>query len=463
MGYPLSTSPCRAPGWAGSTSDEYFNLYMASSKPSKRPYPDSDSDSDTFPTTFPNFIVLESLDEKQLTKLNPIVIEKTISGIVKPISVKKLNNGTLLIEVDKKTYADNLLKMKTFAGLKIKAFPHLSLNSSKGVVRSSELSLCTLDEIKTYLKPQGVSDVKRISIKRNDEIINTNTYIFTFNKSQLPKEIKVGYSLIKINPYIPNPLRCYNCQKFGHHETKCIKSAVCKKCGESGSDHIELTCSNPIKCANCQSDHPADSRNCLVWKREKEINTIKYTRNISFPEARKIVQSQNQFPTKSYSQVTKSNTEAKHNHPCTSCHTILEKLSTLTPENLPKFISELKASLSESTQPKPSTSQSHISSQLKQPPKEVATQVAPPQKTQSPKSPIRRDTKSPSGGLRQSHTPRPRIQLEKTNSKNRFSILEDEESMECGVLPPSPTSPTPDGVGQKPLQTPKPQRTKPHK
>ena len=196
---------------------------MASSKPSKRPYPDSDSDSDPLPTTFPNFIVLESLDEKQLTKLNPIVIEKPISGIVKPISVKKLNNGTLLIEVDKKTYADNLLKMKTFAGLKIKAFPHISLNSSKGVVRSSELSLCTLDEIKTYLKPQGVSDVKRISIKRNDEIINTNTYIFTFNKSQLPKEIKVGYSLIKINPYIPNPLRCYNCQKFGHHETKCIK------------------------------------------------------------------------------------------------------------------------------------------------------------------------------------------------------------------------------------------------
>ena len=457
MGYPLSTPPSRAPRWAGSTSDEYITYFMASSKPSKRPYPDSDSDSEPLPSTFPHFIVLESLDEKQLTKLNPIIIEKTISGIVNPLSVKKLNNGTLLIEVDKKAYAENLLKMKTFAGLKIKASPHLSLNSSKGVVRSSELSLCTLDEIKTYLKPQGVSDVKRISIKRNDEIINTNTYIFTFSRSQLPKEIKVGYNLIKINPYIPNPLRCYNCQKFGHHETKCVKSAVCKKCGESGSDHIELTCSNPIKCANCQSDHPADSRNCLVWKREKEINNIKYTQNISFPEARKIVQSQNQFPTKSYSQVTKSNTETKHNHSCTSCHTILEKLSTLTPENLPKLISELKSSLSESTQPKPSQSQ------LKQPPKEVATQVAPPQKTQSPKSPVRRDTKSPSGGLRQSHTPRPRIQLEKTNSKNRFSVLEDEESMECGVLPPSPTSPTPDGVGQKSQQTPKPQRTKHHK
>ena len=38
-------------------------------------------------------------------------------------------------------------------------------------------------------------------------------------------------------------------------------------------------------------NHPADSRDCLVWKREKEINTLKYTNNISFPEACKIIQS----------------------------------------------------------------------------------------------------------------------------------------------------------------------------
>ena len=126
MGYPLSTPPSRAPRWAGSTSDEYITYFMASSKPSKRPYPDSDSDSEPLPSTFPHFIVLESLDEKQLTKPNPIIIEKTISGIVNPLSVKKLNNGTLLIEVDKKAYAENLLKMKTFAALKIKASPHLS-------------------------------------------------------------------------------------------------------------------------------------------------------------------------------------------------------------------------------------------------------------------------------------------------------------------------------------------------
>ena len=72
---------------------------MASSKPSKRLHTDSDSDGETTNSTFPHFIVLESLQEKQLTKLNPFVIEKVISGIVNPVSVKKLQNGTLLVEV----------------------------------------------------------------------------------------------------------------------------------------------------------------------------------------------------------------------------------------------------------------------------------------------------------------------------------------------------------------------------
>ena len=349
--------------------------------------------------------------------------------------------------------------MNLFAGLKIKSFPHFSLNTSKGVVRSSELSLCTLDEIKTYLKNQGVSDVKRITINRNQETITTNTYIFTFNTSQVPKEIKVGYNLIKVNPYIPNPLRCYNCQKFGHHESKCLKPTVCKKCGESGSDHIELSCSNPTKCPNCQGNHTADSKDCIVWKREKEVNQIKYTNNISFPEARKIVQSKNLHPTKSYSDVTKSNLQNKQEHTCQTCLTILEKLVNLTPDNLPQLIKDLKSSLSDS----PVVSSSSKPSTTTSPTHEAVTQVTPPAVKETPTSPVRQANRSPNRAIRQSPTPRRRIQLETTNTKNRFEVLESEESMECGELTPTPTPSTSKNVGQKPPQTPKPQRTKPHK
>ena len=45
-----------------------------------------------------------------------------------------------------------------------------------------------------------------------------------------------------------------------------------------------------IKCANCHEEHPAFSRSCAIYKKEKEIMFIKHTKNIPFPEARKIVE-----------------------------------------------------------------------------------------------------------------------------------------------------------------------------
>ena len=411
---------------------KFIKYYMAQSKSSKRTCSslDTDSDSDNVDSAFPHFIVLESLEEKPLSKVNPFVVEKVISGVVKPVSVKKLYNGTLLVEVEKRTYAENLLGMKFFHNLKIKAYAHPSLNISKGVVRSSELSLCTVDELKSYLKNQKVTDVKRISIKKDNQTIETNTYILTFNKPQIPKEIKVGYSVIKVNPYIPNPLRCYNCQKFGHHEQKCTRQAVCRRCAESGSDHVEHSCNRPPKCANCGGDHPADSRSCTTWKFEKEVNTTKYTKNISFSEARKSVQNSNTFPTKSYSQATKQNISQDQTHPCQSCHSLLKKLVSLTPESLPNFIESAKSSLQVQTKQVNSTTTSSTTSP------ESSSQDT------TPRSQVRPLTKSPVRGARQSHAPRPKVQLETTNSKNRFSALMGrEEEMECGERPPSP-SPT---------------------
>ena len=78
--------------------------------------------------------------------------------------------------------------------------------------------------------------------------------------------------------------------------------------------------------------------------------------SINQPEARKLIQSRIQFSTKSYAQVTTSNTEPKLDHSCRSYHAILTKLISLTSENLPEFVNELKSSLNETTKRQPSSS-----------------------------------------------------------------------------------------------------------
>ena len=34
---------------------------------------------------------------------------------------------------------------------------------------------------------------------------------WTFNTHKIPKEIKIEYQKLNVEPYIPNPLRCYKC------------------------------------------------------------------------------------------------------------------------------------------------------------------------------------------------------------------------------------------------------------
>ena len=47
-------------------------------------------------------------------------------------------------------------------------------------------------------------------------------------------------------------------------------------------------------------------KQCQAWHTEKEILKVKYTRNISFPEAWKIVESYTAAPGKSYASITKT-------------------------------------------------------------------------------------------------------------------------------------------------------------
>ena len=90
---------------------------------------------------------------------------------------------------------------------------------------------------------------------------------------------------VKVDVYIPNALRCYNCQVFGNHENKCGRHAICCNCGESEHCGPSGVCDKPANCVNCSGDHPANSKQCQHWEKEKKILKIKCENNLSFPEA----------------------------------------------------------------------------------------------------------------------------------------------------------------------------------
>ena len=288
------------------------NPKESQSKPKRPCENDSDTSENehsqpTMSTASPLFLVIHSQEERSISSLSPFVIEKVLIGMAgEPGSIKKLRSGDLLVEYTNKKQIENLLRLKTFHCLKVQVSLHASLNTCKGVVRCPDLKGVSEEEILEEMREQGVIHVRRIKVHRDDALKDTNTFVFTFNTSVLPKQLKVAFLHVSVDPYIPNPLQCYPCQVFGHHENKCHREEICANCGQAKHSADETDCKRPAKCFNYKEDHPANSKQCQAWHTEKEILKVKYTRNISFPEARKIAESYTAAPGKSYVSITKT-------------------------------------------------------------------------------------------------------------------------------------------------------------
>ncbi|GBN56488.1 hypothetical protein AVEN_119340-1 [Araneus ventricosus] len=237
----------------------------------------------------------DSTSNETFHSVSPFLVEKAITETVGEVkSTKKLRSGDLLVEVHSRKQSQQIVKVQTFSNIPVTVSPHASLNSSKGVITCGELLNVPTDEILKELQGQGVSHVRRISIRRDGQLLNTKHLILTFDSSKLPENIKAGYMRLSVRTYIPNPLRCFQCQRFGHSKTSCRGTLTCARCAEVG--HESTDCTRAEKCVNCKGEHTSFSRNCSAWKQEKEIISTKIKKQISYQEARKLVKSQTPTP-----------------------------------------------------------------------------------------------------------------------------------------------------------------------
>ena len=406
-------------------SQENFPTLQQTSSKNKRQRPDSDDETEAstiFKSTdnFPRFLVIKSEEEQSITSLSPFIIEKQIESFIgTPKTVKKLKNKTLLVETTRRAQTENLLKVTKFFNMKVSVSEHRTLNTSKGIIKDRTLKGETEKDICEYLKSQGVIAVKRFTIKKDHEVIETNTLLLTFNSITVPKTLRIFYQFVPVDIYVPNPLRCFNCQRFGHHESDCPIDycSVCEKCGTGGFHHLASACPNPVKCVNCGLNHLSRSNVCEVWKKEKEIMKIKVTRNLTYLEARKIVE---HTPESTFSTIVQSaiaKPEIKNDYTQTSENDKIISSSTkvLIPTKYKTNKSQPSSKASTPQSKQPSTSQVEPAKNRESRSK---NRTSPRKKSQSPKKNQRDKIKLT------------RVQDEPIKLKNTFSDLEQMEAEE---------------------------------
>ncbi|XP_046389311.1 uncharacterized protein LOC124158135 [Ischnura elegans] len=189
-----------------------------------------------------------SRDNETFTKVSPFVIKRFFSCYLKGDlkSVKKLRDGTVLIETADDLQSEKLLGIKMFSELPVTVEPHRTLSSSKGVVSHFDFLHLDAETISEEMASQGVTGCRKITSRRNGEIKITTSVILTFAMETLPSRVFIGYESVPVRPFIPSPMRCFQCQRFCHIAARCEGKVYCLRCGKDKHDGDK--CAEEARC-----------------------------------------------------------------------------------------------------------------------------------------------------------------------------------------------------------------------
>ncbi|GFO02343.1 RNA-directed DNA polymerase from mobile element jockey [Plakobranchus ocellatus] len=253
-------------------------------------------------------MVISSKRSAKVADRSPFKIHRELKSILgdETIKVTKLGSGDLMVELKSNDQAKKLGAIATFLDIPVTVSPHKSLNSSKGVIRSRDLRCCSEEEL------DGVTHARRIIVRRGEDKIQTDTVVLTFDSPKPPSRIRAGYLTLDVRPYVPLPMRCYKCQRYGHGKDRCKKpAAVCVRCGKGG--HVERDCSADPHCVNCRGDHATSSKTCPKFLEEQSILRYKAENGGTFQLARKavVVEIHKTISTRTFASAVKSQLRTK--------------------------------------------------------------------------------------------------------------------------------------------------------
>ena len=210
---------------------------------------DENYDNDRLDRHYDMWLVVQSVDSDHLiSKLYRFFLSKTIKSAVRTVTtLRRLRNGDFLLEVSSAVQSRIVNKLYNLALCPVTASPHRTLNTCKGVIRCAPL----VDQGRNYFRaetPRGFRHNEHLRQRRllwQKKYKHVHRYLQSTNHSKTPSCWILESSCINI--YIPNPPRCFKCQKFGHGKNACRGRETCATCaGQVG--HSNNNCTNEAKC-----------------------------------------------------------------------------------------------------------------------------------------------------------------------------------------------------------------------
>lgn len=235
-------------------------------------------------------IVLRFGEGNGISSMNPIKLTTILKNQVGDICMAKvLRDGNLLIVCKNEEQRGKAKKIKEIGKYKVLNVSNIGEGSkwTKGVIWGIPIGI-NLDDIKSNMRGGKIKEVRRLQTTRDGTRSDSEGIMIVFDEERLPTRVTLGYMNYRVREYIPNPVRCYNCQRFGHVAKVCKGKKRCARCGENHG-YEECNVNTQPKCCNCGGNHSVAYGGCAIMKREREIQQIKTKDKITYAEAVKRV------------------------------------------------------------------------------------------------------------------------------------------------------------------------------
>ena len=234
------------------------------------------------------FIVL-----KTESRISPLVLENKLlsSYPTREMCFRPQKTNEWLIEATTKAQSDIFLSIKEIQGIKVTVKSHDMLNYVQGTVVLPQLhddeqipdKSILLESLK--LRYDNIHDIEVYEIpSRKDDILPTRIAKIKFVGQDLPQKIKVLGQNREVRPYVPKPLQCRQCCKFGHTHKVCQNKEICVVCG-SEEHTTDWNCPD-TKCSNCGQPHHAKSKECPFYIYNTELKLLMSRTGMAVREAK---------------------------------------------------------------------------------------------------------------------------------------------------------------------------------
>ena len=232
--------------------------------------------------------VLITGTERRMTSYNPLLINRQLIKLLGSSyqGIRTLPSGDLALRCSNVKQMQAILECDNL-GDSAKNIP-ISVTKysgkpykSRAVTSGVPIDVSEYDIVES-LSDIGVNFAKRLKRRTDKGLEYSLSMPLGFKSNQAAESVKLGYLIFRTKPYNPPPLRCFNCNVYGHIGKHCRGKKRCSKCGST--DHEWENCNKEKKCVNCHGTHSAAFAGCRVYRQEARIQVLGAKENISYME-----------------------------------------------------------------------------------------------------------------------------------------------------------------------------------